>query len=264
MTGSVEPLVTVEIGAGRHLIRLNRPDKLNAFTEDLHRALASALDAAAADPDCRVVLLTGSGRAFSSGQDLGDRIRAIAEGPLDLGASLERFYEPLVARIRALPCPVVVAINGIASGAGLNVALHGDIVLAARSARLTEPFARIGLVPDAGGPWLLPRLVGRARANAMVFLAETITGEEAAAIGLVAEAVDDDRLMERAEAICTRLAAGPRAAIGRIKRLMQASESNDLDAQLRLEREMQQISGRHAEYAEGLAAFAAKRPPTFS
>lgn len=260
---SETPLVLTEGRDGWRLVRLNRPDKLNAFTEDLHRALRAALEEAQADPDCRALLLTGSGRAFSSGQDLGDRIRAIAEGPLDLGVSLETFYEPLVAQIRALPFPVVVAINGIASGAGLNVALHGDVVIAARSAKLTEPFARIGLIPDAGGSWLLPRLVGRARANALVFLAETISGDEAAAIGLVAEAVDDDRLMERAEAICARLAKGPRATFLRLKRLMQASETNDLAAQLRLEREMQQISGRHADYAEGLAAFAEKRSPRF-
>lgn len=260
---SETPLVLSERHDGWRAVRLNRPDKLNAFTEDLHRALRAALEEAEADPDCRALLLTGSGRAFSSGQDLGDRIRAIKEGPLDLGASLETFYEPLVAKIRALPFPVVVAINGIASGAGLNVALHGDVVIAARGAKLTEPFARIGLIPDAGGSWLLPRLVGRARANAMVFLAETISGEEAAAIGLVAEAVDDDALTERAEAICARLAKGPRAALTRLKRLMQASEANDLSEQLRLEREMQQISGRHPEYAEGLAAFSEKRPPRF-
>lgn len=260
---SETPLVLCERRDGWRVVRLNRPDKLNAFTEDLHRALAAALLEAEADPDCRALLLTGSGRAFSSGQDLGDRIRAIKEGPLDLGASLETFYEPLIAKIRALPFPVVVAINGIASGAGLNVALHGDVVIAAKGAKLTEPFSRIGLIPDAGGSWLLPRLVGRARAHAMVYLAETISGEEAAALGLVAEAVDDDRLTERADAICTRLAKGPRAALTRLKRLMQASESNDLSAQLLLEREMQQISGRHDEYAEGLAAFAEKRPPRF-
>ena len=256
-------LVSVEIRAGWRLIRLDRPDKLNAFTEAMHRELAAALDAAKADPDCRAVLLTGSGRAFSAGQDLSDRIRASAEGPLDLGASLETFYEPLVARIRDLPCPVVVAINGIASGAGINVALHGDIVIAAKSAKLTQPFSRIGLIPDAGGTWLLPRLVGRAVANRLVFLAETISGEEAAAIGLVAEAVEDDRLMERAEAICAALAKGPRAALTRLKRLMQASEANDLATQLRAERETQQVCGRGAEYLEGLRAFSEKRAPKF-
>lgn len=260
---SETPLVLVEIRDGFRILRLNRPDKLNAFTEDLHRALMAALVAAEADPACRALLLTGSGRAFSSGQDLGDRIRAIAIGPLDLGRSLERFYEPLVAKIRALPFPVVVAINGIASGAGLNLALNGDVVLAARGAKLTEPFARIGLVPDAGGTWLLPRLAGRAKANALMFLAETISGDEAERIGLVAEAVDDDLLMERAEAICARLAKGPRAALARLKRLTQAAETNDLAAQLAEEREAQQTSGRHREYAEGLAAFAEKRSPHF-
>lgn len=261
---TTDPLVLVEIRAGWRLLRLNRPDKLNAFTEDLHRALAQALDDAAADPDCRALLLTGSGRAFSSGQDLADRIRTIAQGPLDLGASLETFWEPLVHRIRALPVPVVVAINGIASGAGLNIALHGDIVLAARSAKLTEPFSRIGLVPDAGGSWLLPRLIGRARANALVFLAETISGDEAAAIGLVAKAIDDDRLMAEAEAVCDRLARGPRAALARLKTLMQGADVNDLADQLALERHLQQACGRGADYAEGLAAFAEKRPPRFS
>lgn len=260
---SETPLVLVEIRDGFRVVRLNRPDKLNAFTEDLHRALMAALVEAEADPACRALLLTGSGRAFSSGQDLGDRIRAIAEGPLDLGRSLETFYEPLVAKIRALPFPVVVAINGIASGAGLNLALNGDVVLAARGAKLTEPFARIGLVPDAGGTWLLPRLVGRAKANALMFLAETISGEEAERIGLVAEAVDDDLLSERAEAICGRLAKGPGEALARLKRLTQAAESNDLAAQLVAEREAQQLCGRHREYAEGLAAFAEKRSPHF-
>lgn len=260
---STPSLVDVEIRAGWRLIRLDRPDKLNAFTEALHRDLAAALDAAKDDPDCRAVLLTGAGRAFSAGQDLSDRLRASAEGPLDLGASLETFYEPLVARIRDLPCPVVVAINGIASGAGLNVALHGDIVLAAKSAKLSQPFARIGLIPDAGGTWLLPRLVGRAVANRMVFLAETLSGEDAAAIGLVAEAVDDEKLLERAEAICTTLARGPRQALARLKRLMQASEANDLTSQLGAERETQQACGRGSEYLEGLRAFAEKRPPKF-
>ncbi len=257
------PLVRVEIRDRFRVLRLNRPDRLNAFTEDLHRALMAALVEAEADPACRAILLTGEGRAFSAGQDLSDRIRAIAEGPLDLGRSLAEFYEPLVEKIRSIPVPVVVAINGIASGAGLNVALHGDVVIAAKGAKLTEPFARIGLVPDAGGSWLLPRLVGRAKANALVFLAETISGEEAAAIGLVADAVDDDRLMERAEAICARLATGPRAALARLKQVMRAAEANDLAAQLVVEREAQQISGRHADYAEGLAAFAEKRPPRF-
>lgn len=260
---SESPLVLVEIRDGWRLVRLNRPDKLNAFSEDLHRALRAALIEARDDPACRVLLLTGSGRAFSSGQDLGDRIRAIAEGPLDLGASLETFWEPLVAEIRALPVPVVVAIGGIASGAGLSIALHGDVVLAAKGAKLSAPFARIGLVPDAGATWLLPRLVGRAKAAALIYLAETISAEEAERIGLVTEAVDDERLMERAEAICARLAKGPRAALARIKTLLRESEGNDLPAQLAAEREAQRLCGRHAEYAEGLAAFAAKRPPRF-
>jgi 2-(1,2-epoxy-1,2-dihydrophenyl)acetyl-CoA isomerase len=240
---------------------LNRPDRLNAFTADMHAELAQALDAAAQDRTCRALLLTGEGRGFCAGQDLGERSGG---GPIDLGETLDRLYNPLIRRLRALPIPVVCAVNGVAAGAGVSVALACDIVLAARSAKFVQAFTRIGLVPDSGGSFFLPRLVGDARARALLLLAEPITAETAAAWGMIWQVVEDADLAAKAEALTARLAAQPTQALALTKQALVASAGNTLDAQLDLERDLQRLAGRTPDYAEGVAAFIEKRPPVFT
>jgi len=260
---SDQPPVLVERRAGYRVITLNRPERLNAFNELMHAALRAALDEAEADRDCGALLLTGAGRAFCSGQDLSDRLPGSGP-PRDLGASLETFYNPLVRRLHALRFPVVAAVNGVAAGAGANIALHCDIVLAAHSAKFVQAFARIGLVPDAGGTWLLPRLVGAARARGLALLAEPLDAKTAAEWGLIWRAVEDDRLIAEAEAICTQLANGPALGLGLIKRALDAAQHNGLDAQLDLERDLQREAGFSPDYKEGVRAFIDKRVPVFS
>ena len=255
--------ILVDRRAGYRVITLNRPQRLNAFNEDMHLVLRAALADAQADATCGALLLTGAGRGFCAGQDLGDR--QPGDGPpRDLGASLDTFYNPLVRQLRALPFPVIAAVNGTAAGAGANLALHCDIVLAARSAKFVQAFAKLGLVPDSGGTWLLPRLVGAARARGLVLLAEPLAADAAEDWGLIWKAVDDDRLMAEAEAICARFATGPTVGLGLIKRALDASEGNDLDRQLDLERDLQREAGRSPDYAEGVRAFLEKRSPVFT
>jgi len=257
------PSILVDRRMGYRVITLNRPARLNAFNEAMHHALRAALADAQADPACGALLLTGAGRAFCAGQDLSDR--APGSGPpRDLGQSLENFYNPLVRQLRALPFPVVAAVNGMAAGAGASLALHCDIVLAARSAKFVQAFARIGLVPDSGSTWLLPRLVGAARARGLALLGEPLDAATAAEWGLIWKAVADDRLMSEAEAICERLAQGATIGLGLIKQALDAAERNDLDAQLALERDLQREAGFTPDYAEGVRAFLDKRAPVFS
>src|SRR5438105_12159412 len=206
--------ILVENFAGYRRITLNRPERLNALTVEMAAALSVALDEAEADKSCRALLLTGAGRGFCAGQDLSAIVDA---SPADLGRLLEH-YHPLILKIRALPIPVVCAVNGVAAGAGANLALACDIVLAARSASFVQAFARIGLIPDCGGTWFLPRLVGTARARALALLAEPLPAEKAAEWGMIWQAVDDERLMEEAHALAARLAAGPSAALTLTKR----------------------------------------------
>ena len=252
-----EPVVSEERSGYRKLV-LNRPERLNAFDAGMHRALRSALEAAAADPGCRALLLTGSGRAFCAGQDLAE-----AAGLADLRHTLESWYNPLVRQLRALPLPVVCAVNGIAAGAGANIALACDIVLAARSAKFTQAFVKIGLIPDSGGTFFLPRLIGEARTRALAMLGEPISAAQAEQWGLIWKCVDDDRLMAEAEALAAHLATQPTAAVALIKRALDASASNDLDAQLALEAALQAEAGRTPDYAEGVRAFREKRPAQF-
>ncbi|PZA13365.1 2-(1,2-epoxy-1,2-dihydrophenyl)acetyl-CoA isomerase [Rhodopseudomonas palustris] len=248
-------------GAWR-VITLNRPDRLNSFNAAMHRALADALDAAR-EPACRAVLLTGAGRGFCAGQDLADV--AVTDGAApDLGVTIEEFYNPLVRRIRALDKPVVCAVNGTAAGAGANIALACDIVLAARSAKFIQSFAKIGLVPDSGGTWFLPRLIGDARAKALAMLAEPIGAETAADWGLIWRAVDDDQLRGEAEKLTAHLATQPTQGLALIKQALAAAATNTLDAQLDLERDLQRQAGRTPDYAEGVDAFIAKRAPNFT
>ena len=242
-------------------LTLNRPDKLNAFNEDMHLALRAGFERAHADADVRAVLLTGAGRGFCAGQDLGDRDPA--RGTPDLGHTIETFYNPLLRLIRSLEKPVICAVNGVAAGAGANIAFACDITLAARSARFIQAFAKIGLVPDSGGTWSLPRLIGEARAKALALTAEPLGAETAADWGLIWRAVDDDKLMEEATALAVRLAAGPTKGLGMTKRAIQAAATNSLDEQLDLERDLQRETGHSADYAEGVTAFLEKRKPEF-
>ena len=258
-----EQPILVEQQVGYRILTLNRPDRLNAFNEAMHLALRAALEDAEADLSCRALLITGAGRAFCSGQDLNDRLAKPGETVV-LGAGQEKFYNPLVRQLRALPFPVVAAVNGIAAGAGSSVALACDIVLAGSSARFVQSFARIGLVPDAGGSWFLPRLVGDARARGLALLAQDLTAEKAAEWGLIWRCVDDNALIYEARRICEHFANAPTKGLALIKRALDASASNSLDAQLDLERDLQREAGLNPDFAEGVRAFMEKRKPKFT
>jgi 2-(1,2-epoxy-1,2-dihydrophenyl)acetyl-CoA isomerase len=258
-----EAPVLVERRAGYHVITLNRPRQLNAFSEAMHQALKRALAEAEEDGDCRALLLTGAGRAFCSGQDLRERISPDGKTTV-LGSSLETYYNPLVRKLRTMPFPVVAAVNGVAAGAGANIALACDIVLAARSASFIQAFVKIGLVPDSGGTWLLPRLIGPARARGLALTGEPLPAEKAEAWGLIWRMVEDAELMAEAHRLCVQLSAAPTVALALIKRLLDESWGNDLDTQLDLERETQREASLTPDYAEGVRAFLAKRPPAFS
>ena len=267
MTAEVEvsskPVLLDQLEAGVLTLTLNRPERLNAFNGALVQALSAAVGRAATDPDCRALLITGAGRGFCAGADLVDRAIAPGGARPDLGQTLDKGLNPLIRAIRSLPKPVVCAVNGPAAGAGANLALACDIVLAAKSAQFLQAFARIGLIPDAGGTFVVPRLVGEARARALMMLAEPIGAEEAQASGMIYRAVDDDDLMGEARDIAKRLAAGATHALGLIKRALAASPGNSLAAQLDLERDLQREAGKGDEFVEGVRAFLDKRPADF-
>jgi 2-(1,2-epoxy-1,2-dihydrophenyl)acetyl-CoA isomerase len=258
-----ETPILVERKAGYRVVTLNRPQRLNAFTEAMHQALKRALDEAEGDPDCRALLITGAGRGFCAGQDLNDRLSKAGETPV-LGGALETYYNPLVRKLRALPFPVVAAVNGVAAGAGANIALACDIVLAAKSASFVQAFAKIGLVPDCGGTWFLPRLIGPARARALALTGEPLSAEQAEAWGLIWKTVEDAVLMAEADKLCRHFAAAPTVGLSLIKRALDMSWENDLDAQLDLEREFQREASLTPDYAEGVRAFLQKRAPVFT
>jgi 2-(1,2-epoxy-1,2-dihydrophenyl)acetyl-CoA isomerase len=241
--------ILFEIRDGVARVTLNRPDRLNSFNDAMHAELRDALGIVRGDASARAMLLTGAGRGFCAGQDLSDRAVAPGGTAVDLGASIERNYKPLVLALRTLPMPVVCAVNGVAAGAGANIALACDIVIAAASASFIQAFCRIGLVPDSGGTFFLPRLVGTARAMAW---------------GLIWKCVDDAELPAAAEALVAQFAAGPTRGLAAIKESLQRSGGNGLEVQLDLERDMQRAWGCSDDYREGVAAFVDKRPPRFS
>ncbi|WP_304617207.1 2-(1,2-epoxy-1,2-dihydrophenyl)acetyl-CoA isomerase PaaG [Paracoccus sp. (in: a-proteobacteria)] len=255
--------VLVDLADGVLTLTLNRPDKLNSFNEAMHLALRAGFQRAHDDAEVRAVLLTGTGRGFSAGQDLGDRDPRKGGPAPDLGATLETFYNPTLRLIRSLEKPVICAVNGVAAGAGANIALACDIVLAAQSARFIQAFAKIGLVPDAGGSWSLTRILGEPRAKALALTAQPVSAQQAADWGLIWQAVADDALMDQARALALSLASGPTRGLGLTKRLIQAAATNSLDEQLDMERDCQREAGRSRDYAEGVTAFLEKRPAVF-
>ncbi len=251
-------LVSREGGIMR--VTLDRPEKLNAFDAEMAQATRAAFDEAARDDRVRVVLLTGNGRAFCAGQDLAEP--GVAPGS-DLGATIERSYSPMIRAMRALAKPIVARVNGVAAGAGANLAFASDIVVAARSASFIESFSRIGLLPDSGGTWMLPRLFGHARAVAFAMLGERITAEQAHAWGAIWDVVDDDKLDDACNVLASTLAQAPTRALGAIKTAFDAGWTSTLDAALDRERDLQRILGATRDYAEGVAAFSEKRKPEF-
>jgi len=256
--------ILCELDQGVLCLTLNRPQRLNAFTDSMHMQLRAALERAENEAQVRAVLLTGNGRGFCAGQDLAARDpRSGNPAGFDLGHTVQQYYNPLVRQLRRLPKPIVCAVNGVAAGAGANIALACDIVLAARSARFIQAFAKIGLVPDSGGTWSLSHLVGEARAKALALTAHPLDADTAAQWGLIWRAVDDDALQTEALALARQFASGPTLGLGLAKQAIQAAATNDMDTQLDLERDLQRQAGQSADYAEGVAAFLEKREPQF-
>jgi 2-(1,2-epoxy-1,2-dihydrophenyl)acetyl-CoA isomerase len=243
-------------------ITLNRPDVLNAFNGVMHAALRGALKEAR-DDEVRAVVITGAGRGFCAGQDLGDRAVSPGGQSVDLGESIEKYYKPLVLALRNLPMPVIAAVNGVAAGAGANIALACDIVIATRSASFVQPFSKLGLVPDSGGTWVLPRLVGNARAIGLSLLGTKLSAEQAAQWGLIWQCVDDAEFKSTVDTLAAQLAQAPTRGLVRAKQAIYASWEHSLEQQLDQERELQRELGYSQDYREGVAAFMEKRTPKF-
>lgn len=255
--------IVIEDAHAVRTITLDRPDKLNSFDSAMAQGLSAALEGAMSDA-IRAVVLTGAGKAFSAGQDLAEVLPKPGVPPIDLGDVLETQWNPIVRAIRHLGKPVICAVNGTAAGAGANIALACDIVLAAHSAKFIQPFCKLGLVPDSGGSWLLPRLVGEARAKALAILGDAISAEQAEAWGMIWKAVPDDLLMATARDMAIRIATQPTYGFALTKRAIHAGAGADLDDHLNTERDLQRLAGASADYAEGVAAFVEKRPPRFT
>jgi 2-(1,2-epoxy-1,2-dihydrophenyl)acetyl-CoA isomerase len=255
--------ILFEIKDGVAQLTLNRPDKLNSFTQAMHLEVREALAQLRADNSVRVLVLTGAGRGFCAGQDLSDRAVEPGTQGVDLGDSVEKFYAPLVLALRNLPMPVICAVNGVAAGAGANLALAADIVLAAKSASFVEVFCKLGLIPDTGGTWILPRLIGHARATGLAMLGEKLSAERAEQWGLIWKAVPDEELMNEAMAMARHFATAPTKGLAYTKKAFQLSYGNTLEEQLKLEGQMMRELGNSHDYREGVDAFIAKRTPQF-
>jgi 2-(1,2-epoxy-1,2-dihydrophenyl)acetyl-CoA isomerase len=256
--------IRLENEAGVATLTLHRPDRLNSFTVGMHDEIQAALGEIRADPGVRCLVLTGAGRGFCAGQDLSDRAVAPGQSAKDLGMSIDKYYIPLVLGLRRMPLPVIAAVNGVAAGAGANIALACDLVIAARSASFIQSFARIGLVPDSGGTWLLPKLVGNARAMGLALLGDKLPAQQAQEWGLIWQCVDDSDLMPTAKKLATQLAAGPTRGLARTKQAIYAAATQSFDQSLELERDFQRELGQSRDYAEGVAAFMEKRSARFS
>ncbi len=256
--------VRLETADGVATLTLHRPERLNSFTVAMHGEVRAALDAADADPAVRCLVLTGAGRGFCAGQDLSDRAVAPGSDALDLGASIENHYKPLLLRLRRLRMPTICAVNGVAAGAGANIPFACDLVFAARSANFIQSFAKLGLVPDCGGTWWLPRLVGPARAAGLTLLGDRLSAEQAEAWGLIWRCVDDAELMPTVLAVAKQLAAGPTRGYVRTREALEANLQRSFGEALDVERDFQRELGRSDDYREGVTAFMEKRAPRFS
>jgi len=256
--------IVFETSNGIARLTLNRPERLNSFNTTMLTEVREVLTGLERDAPARVLVLTGAGRGFCAGQDLGDRVVAPGAAAPDLGASIERGYKPLILALRRLPLPIIAAVNGVAAGAGANIALACDLVLAARSATFVQAFSKIGLVPDSGGSWLLPRLIGHARAMGLALLGEKLAAEQAAQWGLIWRCVDDAELGAEVDTLARQLAVAPTRGLARTKQAMLEGWSRTLEQQLDVERDYQQELGHSADYAEGVAAFMEKRAPRFT
>lgn len=255
--------IEFSIENGVATLALNRPDSLNSFTTQMHAEVREALHKVSENPEVRCLLLTGNGRGFCAGQDLNDRAVTAHGGPPDLGESVEKNYNPLIRTLMTMPKPVICAVNGVAAGAGASIALACDIVFAARSASFIQVFSKIGLVPDSGGTWNLPRAVGLPRAKGLALLGDKLPAEKAEAWGMIWQCLDDEDLMPEARKLAEYLATQPTRGLGRIKQLINASTARTLDDELEQERQAMQELGQSADYAEGIAAFIQKRKPEF-
>jgi 2-(1,2-epoxy-1,2-dihydrophenyl)acetyl-CoA isomerase len=255
--------IQFSIDNGIAVLTLNRPDRLNSFTQAMHREVRAALDQLQADGSVRVLVLTGAGRGFCAGQDHNDRAVEPGGAGVDLGESVEKYYAPLVTTLRTLPMPVICAVNGVAAGAGANLALACDIVLAAKSASFIEAFCKLGLIPDTGGTWVLPRLLGPARAMGLALLGDKLPAEKAEEWGLIWRCVPDEALMEEAMAMAAHFAKAPTKGLAFTKKAMLASWGNTLEQQLQMEAGMMRELGYSHDYREGVAAFIEKRQPRF-
>jgi len=255
--------IQFKIDNGIAVLTLNRPDRLNSFTQAMHGEVRDALDQLQADKSVRVLVLTGAGRGFCAGQDLNDRAVEPGGKGVDLGESVEKFYAPLVTTLRTLPMPVICAVNGVAAGAGANLALACDIVLAAKSSSFIEAFCKLGLIPDTGGTWVLPRLIGPARAMGLALLGDKLPAEKAEEWGLIWRCVPDEALMDEAMAMAEHFAKAPTKGLAFTKKAMLASWTNTLEQQLQMEAGMMRELGYSHDYREGVAAFIEKRQPQF-
>lgn len=255
--------VRLDVADGVATLTLNRPDRLNSFTTAMHGEVRAALDAVVADPQVRCFVLTGAGRGFCAGQDLSDRAVAPGAAPVDLGTSIATYYKPLLLRLRALDMPTICAVNGVAAGAGANIPFACDLVFAAKSAAFIQSFAKIGLVPDCGGTWWLPRLVGPARAMGLALLGDKLPAAQAEAWGLIWRCIEDDALMPTVMAVAKQLAAGPTRGYVRTRQAMEGAMQLPLAAALDVECDFQRELGGSDDYREGVAAFMEKRAPRF-